>query len=189
MSKEEQQSLLLASVSARNDTGSPMFPLFPITPWQRRDVILFILESLGWVLFSVTFSFLFVLPLCGMIFRCDCIWEWDTSEKCTVMMRRETCPFCGRGNGGIVSTSLIPQWGVVPLMVGAALLMRYYFAFDCFLFYSLLFTLLSPLFLFFLFLPLLSLSSLPLLLFLFLFSSSFSVPSFSSSSSFANKLL
>lgn len=112
----DQEPLLLSSNRSFNTVESQFS--FPLAPWQRRDVILFLAESIGWALFSVTWAFLFVLPLCGLMFHCECIWKWKTCTK------PDICPFCGGGTFEL-SLSLIPQWGVVPIMVAAALLMRY----------------------------------------------------------------
>ena len=102
---------------------------------RRRDIILFSIESAGWIGFSAAWAFLFVLPFCGKLFHCKCSWIWDSSRECLAVPRADSCPFCGSGR--LNAASFIPQWGVVPIMVAAALLMRYELSLFSFLISSL----------------------------------------------------
>eukprot|EP00026_Physarum_polycephalum_P021722 Phypoly_transcript_25169.p1 GENE.Phypoly_transcript_25169~~Phypoly_transcript_25169.p1 ORF type:complete len:160 (+),score=15.56 Phypoly_transcript_25169:34-513(+) len=113
------QPLLLSDVVG--DESSLLFS--PAKGWTRRDIVLFSLESAGWIGFSITWAYLFVLPLCGGLFHCECVWIWDKSAGCLAAPRADNCPFCGSGK--LDAASFVPQWGVVPLMLAAALLMRY----------------------------------------------------------------
>jgi hypothetical protein len=113
------QPLLLSEVIGQDSSLQTV----ALKGWTRRDIILFSIESAGWIGFSVAWAYLFVLPLCGKLFHCECVWLWDKSAGCLAVSRAQSCPFCGSGK--LDAASFIPQWGVVPIMVAAALLMRY----------------------------------------------------------------
>ena len=102
--------------------ATPWFVPRPIYHWyigmsavnqaRLRNTI----EVVVLVAFSMLFSWVFIFPYCGLLFRCGCTWLWAGGiDSCNIFDKdTPNCPFC---TAKPTFLQLVPQWGGAVFMI------------------------------------------------------------------------
>eukprot|EP01121_Diplochlamys_sp_Union-15-3_P002869 TRINITY_DN12714_c0_g1_i1.p1 TRINITY_DN12714_c0_g1~~TRINITY_DN12714_c0_g1_i1.p1 ORF type:complete len:196 (-),score=10.49 TRINITY_DN12714_c0_g1_i1:25-612(-) len=87
---------------------------------KKKYLILNLLGVLCLIVGSYLWSWIFVLPYCGILFRCGCTWRWNgASSKCNYHVPdKPSCPWCVAP----VATSWVAEWGSCVIMIITAII-------------------------------------------------------------------
>jgi len=90
---------------------------------NHKSLVTTLAELLLVSIFSIAYSFVFINPLCDLMFQCGCTWPWSGGHDFCTAGDPDTspCPSCSAS----FLLTLIPKWGGMIVMAFTAMVVRF----------------------------------------------------------------